>query len=239
LKIRERRPFALGVLILPLALRGQAGLQALEFKQGLIRLAIHEHTGRFSLDYLTDPVAETYEPLFTHQDPRTSFLAVNLNGRVYRLGENPAFTITVEQNKAGPAVVFESPFLRVRQEFAFIKTAGSLESNGVKMTVRVENLASELARTGLRVLIDTNLGESSGENPFVTNTQVIAAETIISGASEDLFWISRNSRLSLMGSVFAGAETKPDFLHFANWKRLNDLPWKIGYSQGRNFNYRP
>jgi hypothetical protein len=238
--IRGRYPAAFGVLLLALVLFGPAGLQALEINDGLIRLVLHELTGRFSLYYLTDPMTESYEPLFTHQDPRTSFLAVNRNGSVYRLGENPAFAITIEKNRTNPAIVFTSPFMRIRQEFVFIKTAGSLESNGIKMTVSVKNMSPDLCRAGLRVLIDTNLGESPGAVPFVTNTRSVTAETLISGESErDLFWISRNRRLALMGSIFAGPDAKPDLVHFANWKRLNDLPWKIGYSQGRNFNYPP
>jgi hypothetical protein len=215
------------------------GLVALEFRHGLIRLIIHENTGRFSLFYLADPETDRYEPLFSHQDPRTSFLAVNVDSRVYRIGENPVFTIRVEKNQARPAIIFESPFLRIRQEFSFIKTPGSPESNGIKITVRLENRESRQIRAGMRLLIDTNLGEGFGEYPFVTDTQVITAETAIGLASEDRWWVSRNSRFSLMGSIFAGQDVGPDFLHFANWKRLNDLPWKVGYTPGRNFNLPP
>ncbi|MDR1253374.1 MAG: hypothetical protein LBK62_14630 [Treponema sp.] len=215
------------------------GLNALEFRQGLIRLSINETTGRFSLYYLTDPSQDRYEPLFAQEDPRTSFLAVNVDSRVYRLGENPVFTIRLEKNQATPAIIFESSFLRVRQEFSFIKTPSSLETNGVKITVRLENKDSRQSRVGMRMLIDTNLGEGFGENHFVTDTQVITAETIVTGDTGDRWWVSQNSRLSLMGSIFAGVDTQPDFLHFANWKRLNDLPWKVGYTQGRNFNYLP
>ncbi|MDR1576577.1 MAG: hypothetical protein LBS37_11275 [Treponema sp.] len=215
------------------------GLAALEFRQGLVRLVIHENTGRFSLFYLADSETDRYEPLFSHQDPRTSFLAVSVDSRVYRIGENPVFTIRVEKNQAKPAIVFESPFLRIRQEFTFIKTPSSPESNGVKMTVRLENKESRQVRAGMRLLIDTNLAEGFGEYPFVTDTQVITAETAIGFESEDRWWVSRNSRFSLMGSIFAGQDAGPNFLHFANWKRLNDLPWKVGYTPGRNFNFPP
>jgi hypothetical protein len=44
-----------------------------------------------------------------------------------------------------------------------------------------------------------------------------------------------------MGSIFGAAETgeEADSLYFANWKRLNDVSWKIPYQQGRNFNMPP
>jgi hypothetical protein len=219
---------------------GPARLEALEIRQGLIRLDIHEKTGRFSLSYLTDPIADRYDPLFTHQDPRTSFLAVNVNNRVYRLGEASIFSISIdESNSAAPAIVFQSPFLMVRQEFWFLKTPGSPEINGIKIAVHLENLDTKAAAIGLRMLIDTSLGEGQGETPFETDRRRVSSETGIGGDDLDQWWISRNNRLSLMGSIFAGPDARPDFLHFANWKRLNDMPWRIGYSQGRNFNYPP
>jgi hypothetical protein len=212
---------------------------ALEIKEGLIRLNIHELSGRFSLYYLTDPGTGRYDPLFTHQDPRTSFLAVNVNGRIYRLGEASAFGIQIEKQPAFAAIVFESAFLRVRQEFSFIKTPGSPESNGVRILVRIENKDARQVPVGVRLLLDTNLGEGSGKVPFSTDKQQISSETMLSGEDADRWWISGNDRLSLMGSVFAGTARKPDYIHFANWKRLNDLPWKTGYTPGRTFNYPP
>jgi hypothetical protein len=233
--------FALCALIAGLAAGFGAGrLGALEIRQGLIRLVIHEYTGRFSLYCLTDPSSGRYEPLFTHQDPRTSFLAVNVNNRVYRLGEAAIFSIVVDEgDPTAPAIVFRSPFLLVRQEFLFIRTPGSAEVNGVKIAVHIENLDAKAAAVGLRMLIDTNLGEVYGEIPFETDRQRISTEAGVNGMALDQWWVSRNGRLSLMGSIFAGADRNPDFLHFANWKRLNDMPWKIGYVEGRNFNYPP
>jgi hypothetical protein len=219
---------------------GAARLPALSFRQGLIRLDIHESTGRFSLYCMTDPETERYEPLFTSEDPRTSFVAVNIDDRVYRLGEASVFSIELDSRRpTAPAIVFQSPFLVVRQEFLFITTPGSAQVNGVKLAIRVENTGTGTANVGLRVLIDTNLGEGFGAIPFETDLRRVSAEAGIDGAAEDQWWLSRNGRLSLMGSIFAGADQKPDFLHFANWKRLNDMPWKTGYAQGRNFNYPP
>ena len=233
--------FALWVMVSGAAcFSGAEALAGLELRHGLIRLVIHEETGRFSLYCQNDPETDRYEPLFTHQDPRTSFLAVNINNRVYRLGEAPVFSIQIDDSRpAVPAIVFQSPFLMVRQEFFFLRTPSSPEINGIKIAVRIENLDSAEAAVGLRALIDTHLGEGFGGIPFETDRQRITAETGLDGAAPDQWWISRNGRVSLMGSIFVGADKQPDFLHFANWKRLNDMPWKIGYSQGRNFNYPP
>jgi hypothetical protein len=61
--------------------------------------------------------------------------------------------------------------------------------------------------------------------------------------SPDKWWISWNERFSFMGSFFGSTQAapgqEPDSLYFANWKRLNDVSWKIPYQQGRNFNMPP
>jgi hypothetical protein len=83
------------------------------------------------------------------------------------------------------------------------------------------------------------LGEVPAGIPFVTENQNIISETIIDSAAFGKRWVSRNDQVSLMGSFSGAGDRDPDFLHFANWKRLNDVPWKVGYSQGRSFNFPP
>jgi hypothetical protein len=216
-----------------------AELGAGDFTDGRIRVTLHEATGRFTLSYMTDISKETYEPFFAAQDPRTTFFSVMLNDKIYRLGESSAFRIRSQGNAENPSLVFESSFLKIYEEFSFIKTAGSSLSNGVKITVTLENQSPQRMDLGLRFLIDTNLGEGIHGYPhFTTDKRSIPSEIIIEKKDADRWWVSRSDRLAFMGSISAGGET-PDLIHFANWKRLNDVPWKTGYSPGRNFNYLP
>ena len=217
-------------------------LNAAEYNEGRIRLVIHETSGRFSLFCLTDPELERYEPFFTHQDPRTSFLAVYHNDRIFRLGESLRFRIIHELQNGNPVISFDSQFLNIRKEFSFIKTADSPEYNGIKIIIKIENTSATQASVGLRMLIDTNLGEGRGSVPFFVGKQAITGETIIEGNSGEELWFSRSDRLSLMGSISVPVNEigkDPDFLHFANWKRLNDAPWKAAYIHGRNFHMPP
>ncbi|GHV94735.1 hypothetical protein AGMMS50293_10550 [Spirochaetia bacterium] len=228
--------FVFVLLIAGFVLRS-GSLAAADFSEGRMRLSIHENTGRFSLYYLSDVSEQHYEPLFTAQDPRTSFIAININDRIYRLGESSAFRIIADEHQ--PLLVFESPFLTVQESFSFIKTAGSTETNGVKITIRIENTAALQASIGMRFLLDTSLGEGAVRIPFVTEKQNIVSETIIDRASFEKNWVSRNDQVSLMGSFSGAGDREPDFLHFANWKRLNDVPWEAGYSRGRSFSFPP
>jgi hypothetical protein len=225
----------LGCMATPLA------LNAAEYTDGRIRLVLHEGTGRFSLYYMTDIASGRYEPFFVDQDPRTSFLSVIFNDHSYRLGETSVFRSRLGGTQENPALVFESSFLQITEEFSFIRTADSVLTNGVGITIKIENRSSQQAAIGTRFLLDTNLGEGTSQTPFITNTRSITSEFAIEPRAEngEKWWISRNDRLSLMGSVSLGENQNPDFIHFANWKRLNDVPWKTAVSQGRNFNFLP
>ncbi|MDR2403172.1 MAG: hypothetical protein LBD78_04005 [Spirochaetaceae bacterium] len=231
-----------------LALRFWAGMFALvltgivhgaEYTEGAMRLVLQEGTGRFSLYYRSNAPGASYEPLFMDQDPRTSFLAILLNNRVYRMGEASAFRIRLGGSSARPSFIFESPFLMVTQEYSFIKTPGSAVSNGIRLDIRAVNLGKDSVQVGFRLLLDTNLGEGGGGPPFATEQRSLAAETVIESRSSEQRWISRNNRIGLMGSLVLGDEKRPDLVHFANWKRLNEVSWKLTHVPERNFNYLP
>ncbi|MDR2094428.1 MAG: hypothetical protein LBP76_02780 [Treponema sp.] len=210
-------------------------LSAAEYTDGRIRLVLHEGNGRFSLYYMTS--ASHYEAFFVDQDPRTSFLSVMVNDRSYKLGETSVFRTRIGGTYQNPAIIFESSFLSVTQEFSFISTPGSQVSNGVRITLRLENRASRQASVGMRLLLDTNLGEGGSRPHFLIDSRPVNSETFIESGGTEQRWVSQNNRLSLMGSMTG--DRGPASLHFANWKRLSDVSWKLAYSAGRNFNYPP
>jgi hypothetical protein len=214
-----------------------ASAGAAEFIEGRIRLVLNENTGRFSLYYMTDIAREEYVPFFADRDIRTSFLAIQVNDRNYRLGDSSAFRTSLGGSGTNPSLVFESPALRITEEFSFVKTAGSYLTNGVKITITIANKGRQQIQAGARFLIDTSLGEEGVH--FSTDKREISSEAQIGAGSEDAFWVSGNARFGLMGSVSGEGITRPDLVHFANWKRLNDASWKVPFYQGRNFNLLP
>jgi len=209
---------------------------------GYIRLVLNNKTGSFSLYYLSDPQKTRYEPLFNVEEPLASFLSINIDGKVYRLGNNKQFQTKIDRLNGDPALVFESQFVKVTQLFTPVKTSGSSVANGVMITIKVQNTSPVKSAIGVRMLLDTTLGEGRRKVPFITNTQVVTSEMILEGHSSELFWISRGSKVSLMGSIVNpvnGFGKGPDLVHIANWKRLNDAPWKLAFSEGRSFNNLP
>jgi len=219
-----------------------AGLPASETKDGLIRLLLNEKNGSFSFFYLAGSAAAGYEPLISHHLSPTSYLTVNVNGRSYQLGKPGSFKIKTDNTRETNAIVYESRFLSVRQVITPVKTSSSHEANGIKIEISIENKSQRDTPVGLRMLIDTYLGEGRRRIPFITGSQDITAETIIKSDSGESYWISKRDNLSLMGNIinpFNEDSKTPDYIHFANWKKLNDVPWNAPYHLGNSFNSIP
>jgi len=221
-------------------------LSALELYEGTIKLNINERNGSFSLYYLSDKETLTYQPLFNDKESRASFIAVNVDGNIYRLGQTNIFRTRVESINGNPVVVFESIDLIITETFTPVKTTGSRETNGIKITITIKNNGDKSLSTGLRMFLDTTLGEKNKDFHFITNRQLLSKEALFNTSSEDMFWVSKNSDYSLMGSILppvkapASVSSKPpDYVHFANWRRLYNVPWTLTYKPGRSFNYRP
>jgi len=212
---------------------------AAEFNDGAIRLVLHEETGRFTIYSLHHRVRRRPVALFFAQDPRTSFLSVMVNDRVFRMGDSQAFRTRIGGTECSPSLIFESYFMQVTKEFSFVRTASSAETNGVAIRITLENRGDRQVAAGARFLLDTNLGDRQPDISFTTNRRTINAETVLTRADRDSFWIDRNDRLSLTGSLFTGSDGDPDRVHFANWKRLSDASLRLPYQPGRNFNMLP
>lgn len=216
-------------------------LAASETKDGYIRMLIDEKTGRFELSFLTDPNKSKYTQLF-YKNANTSFLDININGMYYRLGESRVFETRVDVENDEPVVYYESDFLTVKLIFSPVKTVSSPNANGIHIKIRIINKSDDEPDVGLRMLIDTSLGEGRKNVPFITENINIKAEKIIESSSDEKYWISRGKDISLMGSIADPLDLrakKPDYLHFANWKKLSDVPWKASYHEGRSFNKLP
>jgi hypothetical protein len=221
---------------------GLSGLKAIEFNDGNIKLIINEKTGLFSPFFLIDPTTRRYEPFFVNKKPQTSFLSVNLNGKSYRPDKTKDFHVRIETFGGTPVIMFDSRFLEVTEVFTFIKTTNSDVANGIKIDIYLKNKTEKQAIFGMRVLFDTYLGEGFGKVPFVINGQNITKEAVVKGLSDDSYWVSRGNNLSIMGSITNphGIFGKnPDFIHFANWEKLNNANWKAPYHEGRSFTDNP
>ena len=214
---------------------GQRAGGAPEIKEGNIYLTLHEKSGGFTMSYLANPDRMRYEPLFDFGTPSSSYVSVSVDGKVYKLNDK-IFKKSVNITDGYPSYKFESPSLSVTQAFTPVKTPSSSVVNGIKITFTIANTGGTDQNVGLRMLLDTNLGEGRGNVPFILGGKDITNETI--SEDSDRYWISRNDKISLMGSIVipqSEGAAVPDYVHFADWRRFYNTAWSFDHSPGRTF----
>ena len=211
-------------------------------KDGYVRLEVNEKTGGFLLFYFSDPEKTNYEPLFNNNEQgASSYTSINIDGNVFKLGDRN-FRPALDWQNGNPVLTFESSALKVTQAFTPVRMQDSAFDSGVMITYAIYNYGDQSSLVGLRLLIDTTLGEWRGTVPFITQNEdlseiIIGNETLIRGSQGAKYWISRGKGASLMGSIanpLNADETVPD-IYFANWKRLHNSAWEPKYSQNRSF----
>jgi len=214
-------------------------LAALEIKEALIKLVVNEQTSRVSLYSLIDIAKSRYEALLFDQDPRTTFATLSLDGKQYRLGDSAEFRSTVMRTETGARIEFRSASCVVSQDIEFINTEGAALSDGVKMSFTIENVSQKDEAIGLRLLLDTWLGEKSGKHFRTDVREHIGEESYFDSKSADT-WISTPGEKSDLMIILASKRSeRAEGALFANWKRLNDEPWFFTAAPGRNFTLLP
>jgi hypothetical protein len=236
---RLARGIGRGIGSMALALLASLSIHALEVKEGLCRIVIDESNARFSLYRLVDVAKDKYEPFFFDQDPRTSHLDLSFEGRQYRLGDSSEFRQAITRIPTGASIEFKSAFARVTQKLEFARSAGGAIPDGIRMTVTVENVSQKDAMVGIRFILDTFLAEKSGVHFRTPTKEKLPGEFVFEGSSfED--WVRTPGDNADFMVVFQGeGYTKPDRVHFANWKRINEATWTLDASTARNFTLLP
>jgi hypothetical protein len=216
-----------------------AGLQALEAREGLVKIIVDESTARVSIYRLVDIAKERYVALIFDQDPRTSFQTLSADGRQYKLGDASEFRFSTGRTDTGIRIEFRSSSFVLRQFLDFAKSDGSALADGIRVAFEIENISEREASLGLRCLLDTWLGEKSGIH-FVSDKRTrISEETAILRASDDSWVATPGDKASFMVQFAGPGIDRPDKVVLANWKRLSDASWGFDVNSQRNFTLVP
>jgi hypothetical protein len=217
-------------------------LSSREISFGRIKLHLHENIGRFTPFYLTDIRGENYKPFFVSEDPRTSYISLSVDNKVYRLGDSGAFSLDTEISSDSAAYIWSSNSLTIHQTFTFIASKDASLADGLKMTLAITNNSETSLSVGVRFLIDTYLGEDSNTHFITEQINTVTAEKTITPGSDQEYWLSKENvgdDFGLRWEIYNSGITKPDKVIFANWKRLTESTWNYETNSGRNFNLLP
>ncbi len=227
--------------IILLALTVSTALCALDVEEGAVRLTLDEDSARFLLDVQPSEGGGDWIPLIFPEDPRTSGLDIREGNKVFRIGDGGEFRQVAEVTEEGVLFVWTSATLRVSERFRFIRSVGRDVADGVQIDIAITNLGEQAVPVGMRLLLDTYLGER-GNAHFTTplRQQITREAEILPSAAESYIRSAPADGGGGLQVMLSGSGiTTPEQVAVANWKRLSDSDWAYDVNEDRNFNRLP
>jgi len=211
---------------------------AIDVRDGLVRVATDDLTLRPMIYRLTNIAGKSkYEPLWFNGDPRTSFIAVNVDGRIYRMGSTQEYKTTQRRIQNGIEIEYRSVTNRVTQRIMLAALVGSRVANGFIIQLEVENYTSRDMKIMLKQVCDTWLGEASGNHIALASNPKVSDEMLLNHDANELYIVSPGENASI--ALLFDAAPRPDSVVIANWKRLSDSLFFYDSELMRGFTLSP
>lgn len=215
-----------------------ASISALDVRDGLVRVATDDLTLRPMLYRLVNVAGKSkYEPLWYDGDPRTSFIVLDVDNRIYRLGSSKEYQTTQRRLPNGIEIEYRSITSRLTQRITFAALAGSRISNGFTVELEVENYTSRDMKVKLKEVCDTWLGEQQGDHFALKTNPKVVDELALDRSSNEPYIVSPGQNASV--ALLLDIPASPDTTVIANWKRLSDAPFGYGSEFMRGFTLAP
>lgn len=215
----------------------------------------NDGTGRFGVKVTGgDPYrsGDEDQPLiYGFENPWTSFTTVRIDGRDYvfggrtgkRSGGSGEFgrVITgpvLDEEKGSIRTVCRFDTVEIIQEIAVVESTTTMLPDTAKIQYTIINRDEKPREVGLRVVIDTMLGENDG-NPFRIGETAIETDTVFPQEELPEFWQAfdtlSNPRVIAQGTLKGREATPPDYLYFSNWGTVADHHWDVPLVKARDF----
>jgi len=211
---------------------------ALDIRDGLVRIATDDLTLRPMLYRLVNIAGKSkYEPLWFNGDPRTSFITISVDNRIYRMGSSQEYQTTQRRIQNGVEIEYRSVTNRVTQRIMLAALAGSRVANGFIIELEVENYTSRDMKIMLKEVCDTSLGESLGNHIALASNPKVTDEMLLNADSKEPYIVSPGEDASI--ALLFDAAPRPDSVVIANWKRLSDSKFFYDSDLMRGFTLSP
>jgi len=251
--------FTLAVLAVAL-LAGISAAQSvpdyLEIRNEYIRIVVNTspfNSGRFSVgttggdpDRATD---QNMHLIYGGNEPWTSYTTVRVgnenwifgsstNRRAGREGQYGEMISAPEIVDNSIRSVWKLGPVEVTQKLSFARSV----TTGLLDTARVEyqlhNTDDVAHLTGLRLVMDTMLGENDGA-PYRVEDRALLTDTVYYAQQMPEFWQAfdslSNPQVMSQGTLKGQEVSTPDRVYFTNWGSLADDLWNFDFTPGRDF----
>jgi len=216
-----------------------------ELKNDFIRVKVEQESGRYILQTVMgnpDNPRDDRKYLSYNDSPPTSFTTIAFDGgkKVYKFGSSSGKLIKKPTVENGTLVtIWSIKDCWITQTLNFTNSPTTRRADSVKIAYKVVNRSDKVQKIGIRILIDTSLGEADGTPYFLPGIGTVDDEKEFVGANIPAYWYSfdnlKRPRVRSMGTTKGKQVTTPDRLVFASWKKLDSNPWKYEVNEGSSF----
>lgn len=171
--------------------------------------------------------------IYGHPRGNTSYTTVRVNGKSYVYSINNS-SFNKEQGYNISSGNFGG--IDVEQKLTLKDNPATGRDDTVEIKYTVTNNTDEAQTAGIRVMLDTQLGNNDAAPFRVPQYGSITTETEFSGDNIPQFWQAfddlSNPTVIAQGRFFGSAGVKPDKVQFTNWNRVQNVLW--GYTVNPN-----
>ncbi|MEC9488268.1 MAG: cohesin domain-containing protein [Halanaerobium sp.] len=212
-----------------------------------------ESLGRFAIEVTGGdpgrPGDDQKTLIYGRPKPWTSFTTVQIDGENYvfggktdtRAGRDGLFGEALSGPTAGDDSITTicklGPF-QVTQTLSFVKSSTTGLPDTVQIKYTLTNKGTEPHKAGIRILLDTMLGENDGA-PFRVSDQAILTDHLFVKGNLPAFWQAFDSlskpQVIAQGTVEGPNVVTPDKIYFSNWGSMADGLWDFNFQTGRDF----
>lgn len=182
--------------------------------------------------------------------PWTSYTTLWKNGEYHVFG---GFTGRRAGREANYGEVIQSPQVKgnaistisefdsgimVEQLLTIVKSSTTGLYDSVEIKYNVQNKGTERQKIGLRIMLDTMLGENDGA-PFRFGEDAVTADQLYYQKQLPEFWLAfdslSNPNVTSQGTFTAEQANPPDRVNLADWGSLADGVWDFDFNPGEDF----
>ena len=182
--------------------------------------------------------------------PWTSYSTIWLNDKYYvfggetgrRAGNNGNYGQVIsgpkiEDDSIKTVTKFNDDLL-VEQTLQIVKSSTTGLYDSAQIKYRIENISQEDHKVGLRVVLDTMLGQNDGA-PFRIGKDAVTTDKQYYKKQLPQFWQAfdslSNPTVTSQGTFIGSGVTTPDQVKFADWGSMADGVWDFDFNPGEDF----
>jgi hypothetical protein len=162
--------------------------------------------------------------LYGHPNPWSSYTTIRIDNNDYIFNSNNT-TYDTTNLKAVSTMAVDGVF--VTQTLQIINNATTGIKDTVQISYSVKNTTSSAKTIGIRIMMDTMLGDNDGAPFKVPSLGNVTYERELSGNAIPQFWQAfdnlSNPSIFAVGTLYKKGDIKPDKIQFVDWRLIYNM----------------